>query len=83
MDPSTPAPTIAMSMDGPPQGLKVIVVVKKTFRLRNAFFVTTLMPKSFFGNIILTIGINNQNNYLIMIFGLQPEIAAVDSRCAL
>jgi hypothetical protein len=34
-----------------------IVVVKKTFRLRNAFFVTTLMPPSFIRNIIMTIGI--------------------------
>jgi outer membrane protein OmpA-like peptidoglycan-associated protein len=34
----------------------IIVVVKKTFRLRNAFFATTLIPPSFYRKIIMTIG---------------------------
>jgi hypothetical protein len=34
-----------------------IVVVKKTFPLRNVFFATTLMPPSFFWNILMTSGI--------------------------
>jgi hypothetical protein len=42
-----------------------IVVAKKTFRLRNAFFVTTLMPPSFFRNIIMTIGIKPNHGYAL------------------
>ena len=37
----------------------VIAVVKKTFRLQNALFVGTLLPSSFFQNIIIRISIGH------------------------
>ena len=46
--------------------LPTIGVVRKTFRLRTGFLLQTLIPRSYFRNIIMTSGINREKTQILL-----------------